>query len=225
MDRTKTLTRNAICCLITSIILWAPKVLSAEHDLGIISEMQGEITYLDVLKVNTLTTVKQNDPLQANGSYLTRSDAYFNVDLFDGSSLRLNPKSKISIEYNPESRTVMILILTGSIKISIDPDRKDQKLAQIMVQSAGATFETAGADFTVTRNLLTDQSSVYVEKGTVTATQYVQNQKKDRELVHASEKTTIHDRVNEVESPIKMTEKEIYFLNPKNYPNNSQTSF
>jgi ferric-dicitrate binding protein FerR (iron transport regulator) len=120
---------------------------------------------------------------------------------------------------------VTILILTGSIKISIDPDRKDQKLAQIIVQSAGATFETVGAAFTVTRNLLTDQSSVYVEKGTVTATQYVQNQKKDRELVNANEKTTIYDRLNEVESPKEMSEKEIYFLNPKNYPNNSQISF
>jgi hypothetical protein len=66
-------------------------------------------------------------------------------------------------------------------------------------------------------NLLTDQSSVYVEKGMVIATQYLQYQKQDMELVHASEKTTINDRENDVESPRKMSEKEIHFLNPKNY--------
>ena len=86
-----------------------------------------------------------------------------------------------------------------------------------LLQSAGATFETVGAKFTVTRNLLTDQSSVYVEKGTVVATQYVQYQKQDMELVHAKEKTTINDREKDVESPRKMTDKEIHFLNPKNY--------
>ena len=76
----------------------------------------------------------------------------------------------------------------------------------------------------MTRNLLTDQSAVYVEKGTVIATQYLQYQKQDMELVHASEKTTIHDRGNNVESPRKMSDKEIHFLNPKNYHHGSENS-
>ena len=217
MDRTKTLTRNAICCLITTHLLFAPKAMSASHQLGIISQIEGEITYLDYLKVKTVTNVKEKDQLQTDGSYLTHNNAYFNVHLFDGSWLRLNPKSKISLEFYPETKTLTIFLLTGSMKILLDIDRKEKQLDKVIVQSAGATFETVGAKFTVTRNLLTDQSSVYVEKGTVVATQYVQYQKQDMELVHAKEKTTINDREKDVESPRKMTDKEIHFLNPKNY--------
>ena len=217
MDRTKTLTRNAICCLITSLLLFAPKAIGADHQLGIIKQIEGEITYLDYVKVKTVSKVKEKDQLQTDGSYLTHNDAYFNVHLFDGSWLRLNPKSKISLEFYPETKTLTIFLLTGSMKILLDIDRKEKKLEKVIVQSAGATFETVGAKFTVTRNLLMDQSSVYVEKGTVVATQYVQYQKQDMELVHAKEKTTINDREKDVESPRKMTDKEIHFLNPKNY--------
>ena len=191
--------------------------MSASHQLGIISQIEGEITYLDYLKVKTVTNVKEKDQLQTDGSYLTHNNAYFNVHLFDGSWLRLNPKSKISLEFYPETKTLTIFLLTGSMKILLDIDRKEKQLDKVIVQSAGATFETVGAKFTVTRNLLTDQSSVYVEKGTVVATQYVQYQKQDMELVHAKEKTTINDREKDVESPQKMTDKEIHFLNPKNY--------
>ena len=191
--------------------------MSASHQLGIISQIEGEITYLDYLKVKTVTNVKEKDQLQTDGSYLTHNNAYFNVHLFDGSWLRLNPKSKISLEFYPETKTLTIFLLTGSMKILLDIDRKEKQLDKVIVQSAGATFETVGAKFTVTRNLLTDQSSVYVEKGTVVATQYVQYQKQDMELVHAKEKTTINDREKDVESPRKMTDKEIHFLNPKNY--------
>ncbi len=191
--------------------------MSAGHQLGIIVQLEGEITYLDFLKTKTVTNVKEKDQLQTDGSYLTHENAFFNVHLFDGSWLRLNPKSKISLEFHPETKTLTVFLLTGSIKMLIDLDRKEKQLEKIIVQSAGATFETIGSKFTVTRNLLIDQSSVYVEKGTVIATQYEQYQKKDMELVHAREKTTINDRDNDVESPRKMSEKEIHFLNPKNY--------
>ena len=217
MDRTKKITRNSICCLITTLILWAPKALSTNHQLGLVTQLEGEITFLDFVKIKTITNVKEKDHLHTDGSYLTHDDAFFNVQLFDGSWLRLNPKSKISLEFNPETKTLTIFLLTGSMKILYDQARKERKLEKIIVQSAGATFETVGAKFTVTRNLLTDQSSVYVEKGTVIATQYVQHQKQDMELVHAKEKTTINDRENDVESPRKMSDKEIHFLNPKNY--------
>lgn len=224
MDRTKTNTRNAICCLIAVLILCAPKAMSAGHQLGLITQLNGEITYLDFLKYKTLNNVKEKDQLQTDGSYLTHDDAFFNVHLFDGSWLRLNPKSKISFEFHPETKTLTIFLLTGSMKLLLDKDRKEKQLEKVIVQSAGATFETVGAKFTVTRNLLTDQSSVYVEKGTVIATQYLQYQKQDMELVHASEKTTINDRENDVESPRKMTEKEIHFLNPKNYHHGTEKS-
>jgi hypothetical protein len=217
MDRTKTITRNAICCLVTTLVLFSPKVLSSSHKLGLINQIEGEITYLDFLKDKTVTNVKATDQLQTDGSYLTHDNAFFNVHLFDGSWLRLNQKSKISLQFNPGTKTLTIFLLTGSMKMMLDIDRKEKKLEKVIVQSAGATFETVGAKFTVTRNLLTDQSSVYVEKGTVIATQYVQYQKQDMELVHAKEKSTIHDRENDVESPRKMSDKEIHFLNPKNY--------
>ena len=198
--------------------------MSAGHQLGHISELDGEITYLDFLKIKTVTTVKEKDQLQTDGSYLTHDDAFFNVHLFDGSWLRLNPKSKISLEFNPEAKTLTIFLMTGSMKMLLDQDRKEKQLEKVIVHSAGATFETVGSKFTVTRNLLTDQSSVYVEKGTVIATQYVQHQKQDMELVHAREKTTINDRENDVESPRKMSEKEIHFLNPKNYLHGTEKS-
>ena len=200
MDRTKTNTRNVICCLIAVLSLCAPKAMSAGHQLGLITQLDGKITYLNFFKIKTLTTVKEKDHLQTDGSYLTHDNAFFNVHLFDGSWLRLNPKSKISLEFDLETKTLTIFLLTGS------------------------TFETVDAKFAVTRNLLTDQSAVYVEKGTVIATQYLQYQKQDMELVHASEKTTIHDRGNNVESPRKMSDKEIHFLNPKNYHHGSENS-
>ena len=224
MDRTKTITRNAICSLITALLLFAPKAMSSSHKLGLITQTEGEITYLDFLKDKTVAIVKEKDQLQTEGSYLTHENAFFNVHLFDGSWLRLNPKSKISLEFHPETKTLTILLLTGSMKMLLDIDRKEKQLEKVIVQSAGATFETVGAKFTVTRNLLTDQSNVYVEKGTVIATQYVQYQKQDMELVHAREKTTINDRENDVESPRKMSDKEIHFLNPKNYLHGSEKS-
>ncbi len=206
------------------MILWAPKLIAATHQLGVITHLEGEITYLDFIKEKTIINVKEKDQLQTDGSYLTHDDAYFNVHLFDGSWLRLNPKSKISLEFNPETKELTIFLLTGSMKVLLEQDRKEKLLEKVIVQSAGATFETVGSKFTVTRNLLTDQSSVYVEKGTVIATQYVQYQKKDMELVHAREKTTINDRENDVESPRKMSEKEIHFLNPKNYLHGTEKS-
>jgi hypothetical protein len=224
MDRTKTNTRNVICCLIAVLILCAPKAMSAGHQLGLITQLDGKITYLNFFKIKTLTTVKEKDHLQTDGSYLTHDNAFFNVHLFDGSWLRLNPKSKISLEFDLETKTLTIFLLTGSINIFLDKDRKEKQLEKVIVRSAGATFETVGAKFTVTRNLLTDQSGVYVEKGTVIATQYLQYQKQDMELVHASEKTTIHDRGNNVESPRKMSDKEIHFLNPMNYHHGSENS-
>ena len=224
MDRTKTNTRNVICCLIAVLILCAPKAMSAGHQLGLITQLDGKITYLNFFKIKTLTTVKEKDHLQTDGSYLTHDNAFFNVHLFDGSWLRLNPKSKISLEFDLETKTLTIFLLTGSINIFLDKDRKEKQLEKVIVRSAGATFETVDAKFAVTRNLLTDQSAVYVEKGTVIATQYLQYQKQDMELVHASEKTTIHDRGNNVESPRKMSDKEIQFLNPKNYHHGSENS-
>ena len=224
MDRTKTNTRNVICCLIAVLILCAPKAMSAGHQLGLITQLDGKITYLNFFKIKTLTTVKEKDHLQTDGSYLTHDNAFFNVHLFDGSWLRLNPKSKISLEFDLETNTLTIFLLTGSINIFLDKDRKEKQLEKVIVRSAGATFETVDAKFAVTRNLLTDQSAVYVEKGTVIATQYLQYQKQDMELVHASEKITIHDRGNNVESPRKMSDKEIHFLNPKNYHHGSENS-
>lgn len=217
MARTKTLTRATGRCLIAFSLLSSLTGFTAVHKLGKITQAEGEITYLNFTPPHPITNVKVNQQLLTDGSYLTQDESFLTVLLFDGSWLRVSPKSKIAAEFDPNSKTLTIHLFTGSLKALINTNENGKKIEKLIVKSSGATFETVEAKFTVSRNTVSDLSSVYVEKGTVLSTQHLQNNKTDVELVHSRETTTINDLDSDIESPRKMTDKELKFLHPSFY--------
>lgn len=222
MVRTKTLTRAAGRCLIALALTLSFSLQATGHKLGTITQIDGEVTYLNFMPPHALKQVKMKNHLLTDGSYLTQDNSFFTVKLFDGSWLRVSPKSKIAFEFTPDNKTLTIHLFSGSLKTLFSSELNNKKLEKLVIRSAGATFETVEGKFTVSRNTVNDVSSVYVEKGTVIASQYVLNDKKDMELVHARETTAINDRDTDIESPRKMTDKEIKFLHPSFYLKKTQ---
>lgn len=217
MDRTKTLARATGRCLIALSFTLSLSLQAAGHKLGRITQIDGEVTYLNFMPPHALKQVKMKNHLLDDGSYLTQDNSFFTVKLFDGSWLRVSPKSKISAEFEPATKTLTIHLFTGSLKALFSSELNGKKLEKLIVKSASSTFETVDGKFTVSRNTVNDVSNVYVEKGTVIATQYVHNERKDSEIVHTRETTTISDRDLDVESPRSMTDKEIKYLHPSFY--------
>jgi hypothetical protein len=217
MDRTKNLLRIAVCSLGFLAHLTSLTAQAVTHDLGLITQSEGEITFFNFNFHNEVAQIKKGDKLTTNGSYLTKENSFFVVKLFDGSYLRLNPRSKMALEYEPDFKTLRILLFTGSIKALITQTNKINPMDKIIVQSAGASFEASESKFTVSRNIIDDISSVYVEKGAVVATQSILGEKKDMELVHQEETTSIRDKDLDVKSSRKMKDKEIKYLHPSRY--------
>jgi ferric-dicitrate binding protein FerR (iron transport regulator) len=229
MGRTKKETKSAsriqYCCLILLVSLPIFKVHANTHLVGKFTQISGEVTFFNFTGLRKVSTISDKDILTTQGSYLTQDDSYFTANLNNEGWLRLSPRSKVALEYDPDSKTLKISLFTGSLKLLISSTDKMSFLNRVIVQSAGALFEAVDAKFTVSRNNLEDTSSAYVEKGAVLATQYIQYEKKDSEILHSNETTTINDRVEDINSPRKMTNKEIKFLHPSQYLKNSKTNF
>src|SRR6478735_2612096 len=109
MVRTKKNSRVASSCLISSLFLFSLSSLAASRfHLGQITQVEGEITFLNFAPPHKIENVKKEQSLETDGSYLTQDDAYMTVQLFDGSYVRLSPSSKISAEFEPVSKTMTI---------------------------------------------------------------------------------------------------------------------
>lgn len=218
MDRKKTCSRVAASCLISFI--FSLPLSATTHRLGKITQAEGEITFLNFTPRLPVKEVKKSEQLLTGGSYLTQDSSYFTVHLFDGSWIRVSPRSKIFAEFDPQDKVITIHLLTGSIKALFSSELNQKKLSKFIIKSADTTFETVDAKYTVSRNPLTDTSSVSVEKGTVIATQTVRDERKDMEIIHARETTSIQDRHQDIPSPREMSDKEMKFLHPSFYLKN-----
>lgn len=177
------------------------------------------MTYLEFSAPYRLHNLKEEHKFITEGSYLSQEESFLTVQLFEGSWLRLSPRSKISPEFDPKTKTITIHLLTGSVKILFSSILNSHAVEKIVVKSADAQFEVAEGKFTVVRNSLVDLSSVYVEKGAVVASSLFQSAKSETEVVHAGETLSVQDRDTELESPRKMSQKEIEYLHPTKYLN------
>jgi ferric-dicitrate binding protein FerR (iron transport regulator) len=202
---------------ISIAILFPLNSLAGTFNLGKITQAEGEITFLNFAPPHQLNKVSIKERLQSDGSYLTQESSFMTVELFDGSWLRVSPKSKFTLEFQPTSKVILVHLFSGSVKILFSTHLNENQVQKIIVKSADTLFESVDAKFSVVRSPLTDTNSVFVEKGTVMAIQHVFNEKKDVELVHAKETASVKDNQMDIESPRQMSEKEIDFLHPSHY--------
>lgn len=218
MVRTKTYSRVATSCLIGGLFLLPLTSFSAPFNLGDITQAEGETTFLDFAPPHhRLSEVKTNTKFVTDGSYLTKEDAFLTVQLFDGSWLRLSPRSKISAEFDPTAKIITLHLFTGSVKLLISSSQNGEAVQKLVVKSADAVFEASEGKFSVVRNPITNSSSVYVEKGMVLATHQQNSEQSEVKLVHRQETTSLQDRDTVFEEPRKMTEKEVQYLHPSQY--------
>lgn len=218
MVRKKTLSRIAGRCLIASTLLLPLSTVAAPFNVGKVTQAEGEVTFLDFAPPHhKLSKVKSQTSFVTDGSYLTKDDAFLTVQFFDGSWLRMSPRSKVSVEFEPVAKVITIHLFTGSIKLLISSSQNDHRVEKLLVKSADALIESSEGKFTVVRNPITDISSVYVEKGMVLAMQNGMSEDKNVTLVHRQETTSLKDRQHEFEAPRKMTDKEVKFLHPSFY--------
>jgi ferric-dicitrate binding protein FerR (iron transport regulator) len=199
------------------IFALTPHPLKAQSfELGAITQTQGEATYFPFFPPFEVQTLKTQDKIKEKGSYLTQENAYFTMKLFDGSWVRISPKTKLTFEFDPTEKILVVHLYTGSLKILFSTQLNQNKIHKLMVKSSGLSFESVDGKFSVVRNLLTDETSVYVEKGAVVATRGNEDQK-GMQPVHGQESLTLKDREQGLGTPLKLSEKEIKFLNSKFY--------
>lgn len=211
MVRKKTHSRITNGSLITFALLLTTLSWGGPFKIGEITQVEGESTYYNYLPPRAVKTVKRNAQAATDGSYLTQENAFLTFKLLGSNYLRLNPKSKISLEYDAKEKFLTIHLFSGSFKALFTE--------KVLVKSADTLFETVNAKFSVVRNTLGDNNSVYVEKGSVIMSQYVGSEKKDMEVIHAKESTSVADNSSDIEAPKKLTDKEIQFLHPSFYLN------
>ncbi len=216
MDRKSKIKKFSTSGLVFLLIFFSEMLNAQTFDLGVVTKVEGEVSFLEFSPPHRLSQTQKDSQLQSGGSYLAKDDSFMTVKIFDESFLRLNPKSKISLEYDPASKELKIFLFNGSLKAILGQSPKS-RLEKMIIQSGGSQFESTAAKFTVSRNLIKDSSSVYVEKGIVIANVYHREQKKDSEIIYQNETTTISDNDLEISSAKTMKEKEIKFLHPSNY--------
>ncbi len=198
--------------------LWVhPQARAQSYRIGQITQLEGQVSFYDYFK-KQIIPLKIGDEIFTTGSYLVVDHSFMTVKVVGRNYVRLNPKSKMSLEYDPETKTLKILLLAGSVK-ALKFKSKDAAIDKIFIQSGASTFETTEGKFSVHRNLLEDSSSVYVEKGIIIAGQTINQLKTDMEIVHHGETLTVNDRQTDINSPRKMKDKEIKFLHPSFYLN------
>jgi ferric-dicitrate binding protein FerR (iron transport regulator) len=213
--------------LILLLVFTQYSVFATAQDfkIGQVTQAEGESTFLHYAPPHELKQVKSNEAVRMGGSYLTQDTAFITIEFFDGSWLRINPKSKLSIEFLPHSKQILIHLFTGSIKTLFSSKFSSEGTEKIIVKSAGTLFETVGAKFSVVRNPLTSTNSVFVEKGSVVTIQHVANERKDMEIVHTNEMTSVRDNDHDIKSPRKMSEGEVKFLHPSKYLKQTKSRF
>lgn len=180
--------------------------------MGKVTQATGELTFFSYLPPQQIKTVKTNETLLNQGSYLSQDKAFLTAQLFDGSWVRLGPESKFSVEFDPTSKHITIYLFKGSLKVLFSTQMNKLQAQKLIVKSGDALFETSEGKFSVVRNSLSDSTSVYVEKGLVVAEQSHLGEKKDVELVHTNEVAEVKDRGADILPAHKISEKEMSYL-------------
>ncbi len=214
MVRTKTVTRIAVGCL--ALLLQSPSFAN-DFRLGELTQSKGEISYLGFASPHTVLEVKKGDVLKTEGSYFTKEQGHFTAKLFDGSWLRVSPRTKISLGFNAQERILELTVFVGSVKVLFSSATNQNKVAKIIVRHADTFFESTEGKFSVVRNPLTSETSVFVEKGLVTGYFDFPGENKDKVVVHTKEMSSVKDRTWDFDEPKSISENQLKFLNSTFY--------
>lgn len=214
MVRRKTLSRTWTCCLaLTGLFLISSTISYAEeYNLGNVFQAKGEMSFLEFAAPNKLTMLKVSDKVRTGGSYLTRDYSNATFKLVGDTWLRASVRTKFYFEFEPNQKVLTINLQSGSVKVLFSSFLSKQQINKIIINSADAVFESVEGKFSVVRNNLTDESSVYVEKGMVNASLIERGGPRPAVPVHKHETTSIKDHDQFVASPSVMTNKELRFL-------------
>lgn len=184
--------------------------------LGKVTQSHGAVTYLSYTPPNVVKAVKAKDDLFSEGSYLTKNDSFLTAKSIYGQWIRMSPKSKISLSLDHESKSVVLHLLSGSVKVLTSEKLKAGNPYKLIVRSGNTFFESSEGKFSIIRHLPLSSVNIYVEKGVVTT--YREGEKESRlHHLHALETMNIEDKSSEFSSPRKMTEKEIKFISEARY--------
>jgi ferric-dicitrate binding protein FerR (iron transport regulator) len=205
MDRIKK-TIIALGCLVSglSFALELPS-----PSLGELTQVHGMVTYVPYRGPLKLIEVKEKDKLLSSGSYLTRDDAFMTIKLFDGSFLRMSPKTKFSIEIDYPQKIATIHLFTGSMKVLISQRLNQSKIEKFLIKSGDGLIEASEAKFSVIRNLMDRTISIFTEKGLVTA-RLASND--SFQLVHNMESILIEEKSHSISSPEKISKKHLKYI-------------
>ena len=187
-----------------------------DHQLGLITQLKGEVTFFPYQGAQSATPVSNKATIRDGGSYLSHEKSYFTVKLFDGSWLKVSPSTKFSIEMDPDQKEIHLNLYSGSVKVLFSRKISKSQMEKFVIISGDGRFETSEAKFSVFRNILDSSSYVYGEKGLVKVTRN-NVETFTGELIHAQEMTALKDRDSAVESPRKVSEKQMKFLNSSFY--------
>jgi hypothetical protein len=188
-----------------------------DFQLGKITQSSGTVTFLEFTPPHKLSEITTDALLSGSGSYLTQETAYFTAKLFDGSWIRVSPKTKFALEFDPEKKNLTLNLFSGSVKVLFAHILNNKQVTTFTIRSADAVFETSEAKFTVVRNILTTESTLFVEKGVVTARLSELKEGKDSVIVHTREMTSLRDRTLDFHTPKQMGDREMKFLNSAFY--------
>lgn len=214
MDRRASIFRTAISCLIIS---GAQSIFAQAFNLAEISQIKGEVTSLEFSAPHTKIELSKNSVIKTESSILSHDNSFYTAKLFDGSWVRVSPKTKLSFNFYPQEKVIEINLYSGSVKILFSTNLNNHKVEKIIINSADLKIESVDGKFSIIRNNLINESSVYVEKGLVIGSS-VQTPNKQA-ILHAREKLVIQDREKRLPETERITEKEMKYIHSRFYLN------
>ena len=212
MDRRASIWYSTASCLILILSSYA---LGQEFNVGEITQLQGEITALEFAAPYRKVSLSKKSALKEENSILSGEDSFYNAKLLDGSWIRVSPRTKLSFDYDPIQKTILINLYSGSIKILFSTNLNQRKIEKIIVHTADLKIESADGKFSLMRNILTNESSVFVEKGLVMAS--LQNNLNQQIYLHGREKLILPDRQKVLPGTEVIKDKEMKTIHSKFY--------
>jgi hypothetical protein len=212
MDRRASIWHSAASSL---ILIFSSYALGQEFNVGEITQLQGEITALEFVTPHRKLNLSKKSPLKEECSILSGEDSFYTAKLLDGSWIRVSPKTKLSFDYDPNEKTIKINLYLGSIKILFSTNLNQRKIEKIIVYTAGLKLESADGKFSIMRNILTNESSIFVEKGLVMAS--LENNLNQQIYLHAREKLIMPDRQKQLPEIETIKDKEMKAIHSKFY--------
>lgn len=212
MVRFKNKFSSITCGLILFIGLIRPSLAQdIPKIIGTITQTHGTITFFPFKNHEKVLKVNKKSPLLSDGSYLIQDNSFLTAKLFDGSWLRVSPRSKLALDIDHKNKIVLIHLFTGSLKILISNKASQGKLEKISIKSGDTIISASNTKFSAIRNPIFENFSVYVEKGIVSMTKKIMGQS-STQLIHAMETVSVKDKASTIRTPRRISEKEIKFL-------------